>query len=295
MSFIPKKDLDMSGNPTAPTATSTDDDTSVATTAFVQDAILNAHTHGEQVQVFTATGSISNTTGHIVTFAGAASQTLTLPAATVGQWFEVFNIDGSDVVTVARAGSDTINGGTSVEVGPGDKAKIMCVASNTWLAVFDRFPWKARMSLDAAANHTNSGNFQKVPTSVAWSADVDTRPNGATAQVDVSTNYRIDIQRGGIYRVSANVTFTAISSTTTLTAAAVYTNGIRRMRAWGAAGTGGGRSHYMSGIGGLPVGAYLELYGYQNESASEAYGYNTSNDLHDTYLEAVWLGPIGSA
>lgn len=295
MSYTPKKDMDLSGDPTAPTQTSTDNDTSIATTGFVQDAILNAHTHGEQVQVFTATGTISSTTGHIVTFAGAASQTLTLPAASVGQWYEVLNIDGSDVVSVARAGSDTINGGTSVDVGPGDKAKIVCTATNTWIAIFDRFPWKARIGLTAAANHTSNGAFQKVAAGGTWAASYDVRPNGATAQADDTTNMRIDIQRSGLYLVQGNVTFTGIGTSTTVTAGQISVDGTARNRAFGYAHTtAAGRSHHMSGTGGLAAGSYVELYAYQNESSSEAYGYEGASYLHDTFLSVQWLGPNGS-
>lgn len=246
-------------------------------------------------QVFTATGSISAGGAHTVTFAGAASQTLTLPAASIGDWYYVLNIDGSDTVDVARAGSDTINGGTSVTVGPGDGARIICTAAATWVAIFDRFPWKARMTLEAAANHTSSGAYQKVAGSGTWGASHDVRPNGASAQVDTATNRRIDIRRAGLYLVQANVTFTGIGTSTTVTASAVYISGARRMRATGYAWTTAGfRSHIISGTSGLSVGDYLELYAFQNESASEAYGYDAGIELHDTFLSVQWLGPNGS-
>lgn len=248
-------------------------------------------------QVFTASGSISAGGAHTVTFTGAASQTLTLPAASIGDWYYVLNIDGSDTVDVARVGSDTINGGTSVTVGPGDGARIICTAAATWVAIFDRFPWKARMSLSAAFSHDSSGNRQKVgKTTGSWAATYDVRPNGASAQVDTSTNRRIDIRRAGLYLIQANVSFTGIGTSTTLTAGYVYMNGVARMVATGYAWTTAGiRTHYMSGSGGLSVGDYLELYAFQDESASEAYSYDgLGTTLHNTYLSVQWLGPNGS-
>lgn len=252
---------------------------------------------GFDVQAFTATGSIVAGDGHFVTFTGAASQTLSLPSASIGDWYHVLNIDGSDVVTVARVGSDTINGGASVEVGSGDSARIVCTAAATWIAIFDRFPWKARISLSAAGNHTSSGSFQKVPSGGGtWSSTYDVRPDGASAQTDVTTNKRIDIRRAGLYLVQGNVTFTAIGTSTSVTAGAIYVNGSGVQRATGYAWTtSGARSHYMSGTGGLAVGDYVELFAFQNESASEAYAYDgLSTWLHDTYLSVQWLGPSGS-
>ena len=85
------------------------------------------------VQALTATGAISATGGKVVTFVGAASQTLTLPAAVVGMEFTIRNIDATDTVTVARAGSDTIDGATSVVVQPGENLDVRCVAAATWV------------------------------------------------------------------------------------------------------------------------------------------------------------------
>lgn len=85
------------------------------------------------VQALTATGSISATGGRLVTFTGSSGQTLTLPAAAVGMEFVVQNIDATDNVTVARAGSDTIDGlTTSVTLGPGERCTFRCSASAAW-------------------------------------------------------------------------------------------------------------------------------------------------------------------
>lgn len=103
------------------------------------------------VQAFTASGTISAVGGSVVTFAGAASQTLTLPSASVGTKFEVWNIDTADGVAVARGGSDTIvdnltTGATTFNVPAGAKAVFECVSASTWHAGY-------------STTVTNSGEF----------------------------------------------------------------------------------------------------------------------------------------
>lgn len=89
------------------------------------------------VQSFTASGSISGTGGRLVGFSGStASQTLTLPAATVGRSFSVFN-GGTVTVTVARAGTDVIRNGTGTAsiatVGAGLGLTLACIIAGTWV------------------------------------------------------------------------------------------------------------------------------------------------------------------
>lgn len=93
------------------------------------------------IQAFTASGTIKDAAGpgHVVTFTGAASQTLTLPPATIGNRIEVWNIDTSDNVAVARAGTDTIvdnltAGVTSFNIPAGARASFVCVSAGVWRA-----------------------------------------------------------------------------------------------------------------------------------------------------------------
>lgn len=93
----------------------------------------------DDVQAFTATGTINPAGGRIVTFAGAAAQTITLPKAIAGRSLEVWNIDSADGVTVARAGTDTITenltaAATSFGLPAGARASFTCVADGVWIA-----------------------------------------------------------------------------------------------------------------------------------------------------------------
>lgn len=85
------------------------------------------------VQSFVATGSIQVGGGQIVTFSGASSQQLTLPAAVIGMSYDIWNIDTSDAVTIARAGADTFRGGgTSFSLASLQKVSLSCLTTGVW-------------------------------------------------------------------------------------------------------------------------------------------------------------------
>lgn len=88
---------------------------------------------GNGIQPLTATANISATAGRIVTFTGAAAQTLTLPAAAVGLDIDIYNIDASNSVTISRAGSDTIGGGSILVLLAGQRVRITCSAAGKWV------------------------------------------------------------------------------------------------------------------------------------------------------------------
>lgn len=228
----------------------------------------------DTVQAFTASGSITRAGGRIVTFAGAASQTLTLPAAAAGLTFEIHNIDTADPVTIARAGSDTINGGTSIVLYPGDRIVITTVAAATWIASVTRFPYAAelRVQNSGAPTHNDSGNWQKVGDgggTETWLANHDVRPSGMTAQVDTA-NGQIDIQRTGLYLVCWGVAFTTIADGVNV-GAAVYLDGAQTFTQQYAVGGAAAPTITCSRHASLTAGSYLELYGYQNSGGAEEY------------------------
>jgi hypothetical protein len=78
--------------------------------------------------IVSAAGTTVLTTAHFVVVTGSTTQSLTLPAATTGRWLLIKN-RSSGLVTVDRAGADTIDGGTSYAVIAG--AAIMLVADGT--------------------------------------------------------------------------------------------------------------------------------------------------------------------
>lgn len=77
---------------------------------------------------YTATAAdrvlLGNTTG--------GGFTITLPAATVGAMYRIKNIGSANNLTVARAGSDTIDGDTSVVLPPGFGIDIVADSSTAW-------------------------------------------------------------------------------------------------------------------------------------------------------------------
>lgn len=95
--------------------------------------------HG--VNAITATATIAATVGKLNTFAGSSGQTVTMPAAGVGDELEILNIDTADSLTITRAGSDTFtpptNGSTlnSFTLPAGARMKFVCVVAGTWLLV----------------------------------------------------------------------------------------------------------------------------------------------------------------
>lgn len=100
------------------------------------------------VQAFVASGNISATGGSTVTFTGSSGQTLTLPAAVTGLRFNVWNIDSTDTVSVARGGGDTITdnlttGATIFNVPAGVKATFECMSAGVWHASYTTTVTKA--------------------------------------------------------------------------------------------------------------------------------------------------------
>lgn len=163
--------------------------------------------------------------------------------------------------TSSKAGLDVPRRVAALEQGAGHR-----LAPSVYCAAM-------RVANSGAPTHTSSGGWQKVGSgggTATWSSSWDNRPTGVSAQVDTATNKRIDIQREGIYLVTAAVGFTALTDAK-LFGVAIYVDGAvaaQEQRYTAAAGTYITRiSEYIR----LTAGQYLELYAYQNDSASEAY------------------------
>jgi hypothetical protein len=91
----------------------------------------DAHTVGYSIQTITGTDTIVATKDVVI--CGGGTYTVTLPsAAGTGSPIYVL-LNGAGVVTLARAGSDTIGGMTSVQLnGLGDSCVLIDAASLTW-------------------------------------------------------------------------------------------------------------------------------------------------------------------
>lgn len=238
----------------------------------------------ETVQALTGTSNISNTAGSIVTYAGAAGQTLTLPAAGIGSRFHIYNIDASDAVTIARNGADTINGATSFSLAAGDSVELLCLAAGVWSviggSIAERYAAGMSVANSGAPTHTSNGGYQKVGSgggTVTWTSLFDVRPPGVAAQLDLATNKRIDIKYPGIYKLIGRVSI-LLGTTTSTCNAAVYVNGsnVGTINGKPQAVAGPTNTVEVNGLYPLVPGDYVELFGYQNESASEGYTVSSS-------------------
>lgn len=158
---------------------------------------------------------------------------------------------------------------------------------------FTATPYYAGMYLDTtgAPTHTSSGNWQKVGDgggTETWVSLCDVRPTGVSAQVDVATNKRIDIRRGGIYLVSFGVAFASLADGLVV-AANLYVNGASRIFSQpGRNGGTGFHSADRTSLVSLASGDYLELYAFQNDTASEGY-YVAGGQVN--FIQATYIGP----
>lgn len=143
------------GNPTAPTAAQFDNDTSIATTAFVQRALGN-------FAAFDAYSSsqtlVAAQAGRQINFWGGSAATFVLPAASTvpaGGAFWITN-SGAGALTVQRAGADQligVGGATTVAVSPGDS---LCICSLGYSGQWIVFGGSAQLQYSTAL--TNKAN-----------------------------------------------------------------------------------------------------------------------------------------
>lgn len=107
------------------------------------DNIFTNHVNQDisHIQAFTTSGSILSGGGKTVTWTGSAGDTLTLPDAIQGEYFEVWNIDATDVITISRGGTDTIHdnltsGALTFKIPAGSRAEFTCLSNGQWRAVY---------------------------------------------------------------------------------------------------------------------------------------------------------------
>lgn len=139
--------------------------------------------------------------------------------------------------------------------------------------------------------HTSSGAFQKVGSgggTTTWVSSYDVSPPGFAAQVDTTTNKRLDVVKTGLYEVQAFVFFTQIASTFAY-GAQIVVNGSEIQRDIRAPGATVGAVSHVSVPVYLAQGDYVELFAFQNETANE--GYNVSNAYFNR-LAISWIGAL---
>lgn len=159
--YAPLASPTFTGDPKAPTPVQFDNDTTIATTAFVKAAGLQA---AGFVNIAGTRTLDANDVGKFLFYGGSSPVTLTLPSAGAypnGSSFVFFNGSGSTAdVTFVPSGADTFNLSTaSIVVKPG--AGIMfCSVGGSWNPVIGE--GKLRYVSDFAASLA-AGGYQKLP------------------------------------------------------------------------------------------------------------------------------------
>jgi hypothetical protein len=138
--YAPLASPALTGNPVAPTPASGDNDTSIATTAFVQDAVTRVI---ENNQGGTAYTLLLTDAGKMVQMNNAAPFTLTIPAFTSVAFQNNVRIDllqgGAGQVTVVPAATVTIlsSGNKTKLTGQYSGATLWKVSTNIWVLIGD--------------------------------------------------------------------------------------------------------------------------------------------------------------
>lgn len=138
--------------------------------------------------------------------------------------------------------------------------------------------------------HTNSGGWQKVGSgggTLTWTSAYDIRPSGVSAQADTATNKRIDIRKTGVYQIEWCVGFGGISDAKKVFSG-VYRNGSQFVITSTTPGVVSDVYLRGSAPAALTSGDYLELYAWQNDSASEAYAVSVSLAV---MISVQYIGP----
>ena len=161
--FAPIANPTFTGDPKAPTAAKFDNDTSLATTAFVQRALGNLRA---ETAVNSSTTLDTAAIGQLIV-GGAGVYTTTLPLASTcppGSQITFFGTTGISTWLVQRQGTDIIDnngGGTFFSIGGGDSAVLESNGTGTWRIVGGSLALRYAASFGASL--TNPG-WRKLPT-----------------------------------------------------------------------------------------------------------------------------------
>lgn len=174
----------LTGNPTAPTAGQFDNDTSLATTAFVQRALGNFS--GTIIIADTATLS-GDQCGRLISLGGLSSYTITLPLLSEcinGSTFYI-KCDAGAPITIQRQGADQINVNAitvnALNLGNGDTL-VIAKDGVQWRAIggTGQLPYAAAFGANLA-----SAGYQKLPSGllIQWGTWTASATPGAAVAV----------------------------------------------------------------------------------------------------------------
>ncbi|WEW99794.1 phage tail protein [Pseudomonas nitroreducens] len=186
------------GNPTAPTAALFDNDTSIATTEFVQRALGN-YSGRSSYSAGPVTLAAADV-GKMIYLAGDGPYTVTLPAASsvpAGGKIKLYSsAGGGGLVTVQRQGTDllllgaTMNG-TSITLNIGDDAELLSTGSNTWMLIGGSVSLRYAALFGAS---TAQSGYQRLPSGLIIQWGLYTVGYGASYNApgtSVSNNFPI--------------------------------------------------------------------------------------------------------
>lgn len=182
--YAPKASPALTGNPTAPTPSQFDNDTSLATTEFVQTALGSLR--GGAVCTGSTTLSASHV-GKAIQLSGTGPYTVTMPLAAGlpdGAMIQ-FNTSASGAITIARQGSELIYpnmgpGVTSFPLVAGDSATIIKL-NGVWGLLGGSASLRTSGG-DFGASFVQNG-YQKLPSGliIQWGQVTPNATGGATA------------------------------------------------------------------------------------------------------------------
>lgn len=156
---------------------------------------------GLKVNTITSATTLDNT--HNVVFCNTGAYTVTLPTAgsVAGKTYYIKNIDtGSDDITIATNGAETIDGEASLVLYVyNDAIRIVSDGTNWRIVADERIPHKCVLTRDAVQTISNTTN-----TEILFDAEgVDNAEMGLS---DGTNGNSITIQRAGEYIVTADWT-----------------------------------------------------------------------------------------
>jgi hypothetical protein len=187
-SLAPKESPALTGDPTAPTPAQFDNDTSIATTAFVRNSGLSSS--GYELVTTTQTLTAAHV-GKSLNVSGAVTLTLPLGAGLpTGSMLQIVNAASASTVTLQRQGTETIQRGgsgvTSFALLPGESVQLYGYAGG-WVVCGGS---AASGDYGAFSSSKALSGYQKLPSGliIQWGqSSVSTTASDVTLPVAFTT------------------------------------------------------------------------------------------------------------
>lgn len=176
----------LTGNPTAPTPAQFDDDTSIATTAFVKRA-LGSVSGVLAIDTTSLTGTNAHV-GQLIYAFGSGGSSFSLPnTAPPGAIINLANISGLPFRIVSQAGQTLMKrtgaayAGNLFDIPTGATCAAICVGSSTWLIVGDANNHESALF----SSSLNTTGYQKLPSGLIIQWGVTALPPGTDVRTSL--------------------------------------------------------------------------------------------------------------